>query len=339
MGKNKLLEGLLPKKASYNSCAFFGSQGSGKTLSMIKLGINLACRYRRGLVSNLRLNVAGFYDYSIKYNLDWLKRCCDENLIVSLPSNDDIELIFRYPFSIVMFDEAGIQLNNRNWEKNSNLILTQCNQLRKNFCTFLWTAQYASMSDKVLRATVELCAYCQGHSYFDYRRQKDILKKVDTRFFSSDAFWTWIDDPVMKLKPVSTMLKTRDRWSGPVSSKELMLFNCYNSHDTIGGNQPLPLKPIHTVYKSNLPKNYYLSRLETGLDPINRLSVQTIYPEYSIESLTMYYFEGFPLPAPTKIYHKLPSDFIFESDRPLPIFQAKKKERYSKGKNVVNIYQ
>lgn len=329
---NLSLEDLLPKKASYNSCAFFGSQGSGKTMSMILLGIKLACRYRRGLVSNLRLKPEGFYNYATKYKLDWLKRCCDENLITSLPSDHDIELLFRYPFSIVMFDEAGILLNGRNWEKNSNLILRSCNQLRKNFCTFLWTAQYSNMSDKVLRATVEMCAWCTGLSYFDYRRQKDILIKYHSRFFAADQFWAWVDDPLNRLKAIQTIFKSRDCWKGKVSPRELMLFDCYNSHDTIGGKQPLPLKPIYTIYKHDLPKHYYLSKLNNGYDPINRLKINTYFPDDTIESLALE-FQGYPSAIPTKLYSKLDNNFLFESDRPLPIHTKKENDRYSKSKN------
>lgn len=292
--------------ASYNSVAFFGGQGSGKTFAMIKLALKLATVRKRGIVSNLNFNVGEIYNYGVKYKNDWLKQICDDNCITSLPGNYEQDLLFRYPYRIVCFDEAGILLNSRSWQKNNKSILFDGNQLRKRFCTFLWTAQYADMTDKTLRSSVERCAWCEGTSYFNPDKQIDILVWKDVKFFKSEVFWGWVDDPVeKKLKPVPTFLKTTDRYWGPLDAKDKDLFNCYNSHDLIGSEVSRPLPPIYLPrrYRCEFPSLYYYCKCpqkgaKNWEDPILRSQWELIdFPDSpdSISALA-YEFSGEKIP-------------------------------------------
>ena len=303
--------------ASYNSVAFFGAQGAGKTLAMIDLGLKLAVNRKRGLVSNLNLNVEGIYKYGVKHQIDWLKQICDDECVYSLIGDYEQDLLFRYPYTIVMFDEAGILLNSRSWQKNNKNILTEGNQLRKSRTTFLWTAQYADMTDKSLRATVERCAWCDGTSYFNVDRQIDILVWKDVKFFKARQFWEWIDAPLAKLKPVATFLKTLDRYWGPLGEKDKDLFNCYDSHDKIGRTIAYPLQPIRVPsrYYCELPKYYYYQRCpQQGMkfwhDPILRREYEWVEPD-SLEAIGYEFMGHFPylMGRRQKIYDY---DFIVE---------------------------
>ena len=113
--------------ANYNSVAFFGAQKAGKTLAMIDLGLKLAVNRKSGLVSNLNLNVEGIYKYGVKHKIDWLKQICDEECVYNLIGDYEQDLLFRYPYTVVMFDETEILLNSKSWQKNNRNILTEGN--------------------------------------------------------------------------------------------------------------------------------------------------------------------------------------------------------------------
>ncbi len=328
-------------KASYNSVAYFGRQGAGKTLQMIKDAIRLACERRRGIVGNLWLKPEGFYRYGVKYKLDWLKRIADEGQIITLPSEADLDLLFRYPYSVVLFDEAGAKMFTRNFQSNSKNMIEQGVQLRKNYCTLLWSAQYETQTDKFLRATVERCCWCSGISKFDWRTQKDYLYWRSARYFNAREFWVWCDDERLRMHPVQTALKSIKHDSGMVDQRHKDLFNCFDSHSIIGTKIERPLQPIilNYRYRCDLPKYYYQTKIkETYDDPITRYRYEWREPQLSLETYLYtkaYYEDPFFQDIPKKqlatAYH---FHGYFETEKPLPLYTGENPETTQKKSNA-----
>ena len=322
-------------KASYNSIAYFGRQGAGKTLQMMWDCIKLACDRRRGIVGNLWLKPEGFYNFGVKYKLDWLKRIADEGQIVTLPSDSDMDLLFRYPYSIVMFDEAGAKMFSRNFQSNNKNMIEQGVQLRKNYCTLLWTAQYENMADKFLRATVERCVWCDGISKFDWKTQKDYLTWRSSRYFIAREFWVWVDDPKLRMHPIQSELKNIKHDQGPVTQRHKDIFNCFDSHSILGSSIDRAMPPIILSYRyrKDLPKSYYLLKCrEKGLDfiddPLTRMRYEyrdTLTTEEYINYLAYENDPFFAMPPPQKLVATachFPG--YFEAERPLPIYTSER---------------
>lgn len=320
--------------SSCNSWAFFGKQGAGKTLGMIDLAIKLAVKRRRGIVSNLRLDPQGFYNYGKKYRLPWLCRIAAEGQIVSLPTDSDMDLLFRYPYSIVLFDEAGALMFSRNWQKSNDSIIRSGIQLRKNYCNLIWTAQYHDQCDKFLRSTVERCVWSEGTSFFNWRTQKDILIWRSNRHFEAREFWAWVDNDELRSKHVKTALKSLQHDHGSVTQRHRDLFNCFDSHGLVGSVIDKHLQPIicNYHYRCDLPKNYYQSKIhEPYDDPL--LNLRFAYKEISLTKQLNYFsnhpdgFYAAPI-VPKRIAIACHLKGFFETDRPLPIYSKKESSRY-----------
>ena len=320
--------------SSCNSWAFFGKQGAGKTLGMIDLAIKLAVKRRRGIVSNLRLNPEGFYQYGLRYNLPWLCRIAKEGQIISLPTDADMDLLFRYPYSIVLFDEAGALMFSRNWQKSNDSIIRSGIQLRKNYCNLIWTAQYADQADKFLRSTVERCVWSEGLSFFNWRTQKDILVWRSNRHFEAREFWAWVDNDELRSKHIKTALKSLQHDSGRVTQRHKDLFNCFDSHGLVGSVISQHLQPIVTnyYYRCDLPKSYYQSKIHTPYDdPI--LNLRFNFKEIPLEKELQYYSDhpdGFFAPPliPSRIATTCHLKGFFEIDKPLPIYEKEKSAKF-----------
>lgn len=320
-------------KRSYNSVAYFGRQGAGKTLQMVHDAIRMAVARKRGIVGNLDLNPEGFYNFGVKYKIDWLKRIADEGQIINLPSDSDLDLLFRYPYSIILFDEAGAKMFSRNFQKNNKNMVEQGVQLRKNYCTLLWTAQYENMADKFLRATVERCVWCDGVTIFNADTQKDILLSRSARYFWAREFWVWCDDPKLKMHPVQTMLKSLKHEGGRVTQKHKDIFNCFNSHAILGSKIENPLKPIilNYRYRCDLPRNYYL--LRSGNmdcdDPMTRMRYRMVEKEIPTDKYINYlaysedpFFAEPPKPERKRLAVACHLPGYFETEKPLPVFKG-----------------
>jgi hypothetical protein len=320
--------------SSCNSWAYFGKQGAGKTLGMIDLAIKLAVKRRRGIVSNLRLNPQGFYDYGRKYKLPWLQRIATEGQIISLPTDSEMDLLFRYPYSIVVFDEAGALMFSRNWQKSNDSIIKSGIQLRKNYCNLIWTAQYADQADKFLRSTVERCVWSEGVSFFNWQSQKDILIWRSNRHFEAREFWAWVDNDELRSKHVKTALKSLQHDSGMVTQRHKDLFNCFDSHGLVGSTSDANLQPIITnyLYRCDLPKSYYQSKIHQPYDdPI--LNLRFNYKLIPLEQELKYYSnhpDGFFAPPiiPSRIATACHLKGYFEIDKPLPIYHKQQNQKY-----------
>ncbi len=103
----------------------------------------------------MRINLEKSYEYACKYKLEWLKKVIDDNKIRFIPSEAQWEWLFKYPYSVVIFDEVGGKLDARNWaKKDREIVLRNIEQCRHNFTIFLGTAQYAEQTDAAIKETI-----------------------------------------------------------------------------------------------------------------------------------------------------------------------------------------
>ena len=215
------------EKDSYNSVAYFGKQHTEKTLQMMWDGIRLACDRQKRIVGNLWLKPEGFYNFGVKYKLDWLKRIADEGQIITLSSDSDMDLLFRYPYSIIMFDKAGAKMFSRNFQSNNKNMIEQGIQLRRNYCTLLWTTKYEDITDKFLKAIVERCVWCHGIYKFDWKTQKDYLRWRSAQYFLARDFWILVDGRLEE-NWIQRELKKIKHEKGRITEKHKDIFELLN---------------------------------------------------------------------------------------------------------------
>lgn len=335
-----------PLDPSCNSWAFFGDQGSGKTLGAMALALQLAIKRRRGIVSNLAISPEGVYAYGHKYKIDWLKRIADEGQVVNLPSNYDLDLLFRYPRSIVIFDEAGALMFSRNFQNNNKTIIEAGIQLRKNLTNLIWTAQYPEQSDKFMRETVERCVWCDGVQFFNRSLQIDVALFRSERHFVSKHFWAWVDNPELRLKHVKTALRSLGSVKRFVNQRDLYVLGCFDSHSIVGSVVARPLQPIiqSYEYRTDLPRGYYLNRvrivygdrLKEWDDPLTNYTYRLTPPRESeiLEYLNNDY--GFLMPPPPSNYQAIACILpgYFPADQPLPPYTGFDKNNSSKVSSI-----
>lgn len=332
----------LPLDPSCNSWAFFGDQGSGKTLGAMDLALKLAVKRKRGIVSNLAISPEGIYAYGHKYKIDWLKRIADEGQVVNLPTNYDLDLLFRYPRSIVIFDEAGALMFSRNFSTNNKTIIEAGIQLRKNLTNLIWTAQYPEQSDKFMRETVERCVWCDGVQFFNHNLQIDVALFRSERHFISKQFWAWVDNPELRLKHVKTILRSLGSIKRFVNLRDLYVLGCFDSHSVVGSVVPQPLQPIvqNYQYRTDLSRGYYLNKiraiygdsLDFWDDPLTNYRYKSIPPsDYQINEYINNNPYGFILPPPPCNYRVVACHLpgFFPTDQPLPRYDGSNNKKSS----------
>lgn len=117
---------------------FYGKRGSGKTLNATKRGIILAEITNRPLYANYHINYKNFHYF------------------------EDFRDIEELTNAIIIYDEIHVDLDSRYWDKKNQTRFTHwITQIRKMYCTFLYTTQRLNTLEKRIRENSDYVYICK----------------------------------------------------------------------------------------------------------------------------------------------------------------------------------
>lgn len=135
---------------------------------------------KSGIITNQPIDCRALYMWALKKKYRHLMRIALRERVVVETS---LNALLSYRNSVVIFDEAGIFANSRDWQeiksRNPNLIVDLC-QVRKGGIDLIWAAQNHEMVDKQIRMLTNFYYRCNS------------LKRVFRRYkFDPKGFVAW----------------------------------------------------------------------------------------------------------------------------------------------------
>lgn len=158
-----------------NYC-FDALPGGGKSFGMNQMGFRLVeQRKRDGIVTNQHLNCDELYKYAVKHKMPHLAEIAKKQRV---KYETKLDRLLSYRNSVVIFDEAGIFANSRDWKEltkeNPNFVIDLC-QTRKIGVDLLWSAQSVEMVDKQLRLLTNFYYVCKSAGPIYWRHVFDVF--------------------------------------------------------------------------------------------------------------------------------------------------------------------
>ena len=217
----------LPKVPGAYVFGVFGGFGSGKSLYLVEKGIEFACYHRKQIAANFYLNDRVIREYGKKYNLDWLKICRVKHSL-------SFEELLSQEKSILLLDEAGIEIFSRNWSQRKNVELDALFRIRHYKNKLIYAAQEWNQVDIQFRRMTHLCMWVRGFQMFPPHGDPVLVSRL-ILFFNPYKFEDFIKDPINKIKIVYPIVSTGFRFEFDViklNPKFKYLFAIYNSFDS-----------------------------------------------------------------------------------------------------------
>lgn len=205
----------------------FGGFGSGKSLYLVEKGLEFACYHRKQIAANFFINEKYVKLYGKKYNLDWLKICRIKHSL-------SFEELLNQENSILLLDEAGLELFSRNWKQRKNVELDALFRIRHYKNKLLYAAQDWNQVDIQFRKMTHLCVWIRGFQYFPPDKDPILISRL-CLFFNPYKFEDFISSPLNKVKIVYPLIQTGFRFQFDIiklDKKFKYLFAMYNSFDS-----------------------------------------------------------------------------------------------------------
>lgn len=298
-----------------------GAIGSGKSFTQLKQALQYAEEREKQLVFNFEVNIKELYKYAImpkqydsafgavvyeisnliafvlnkfnskvkyplskKMRLPWIAYLCKNGGVIQIPSPEKLEALL-IPESVVCLDEAGVLLNSREFAKTSKELLADLAQSRKDGCDLFWAAQFEEQVDKQLRLLTQYWIHCDSLAMYDkkLRRPKLFWKKI--YWFRAADYYRWLTNP----KDYGSHFKARFAYAfmyegGLLTPADKQLFNVFNSFSRLDSKYEKKYPLIKTLHRCDLPKDYYLNKLNiyvSELDPLSS-NYQSLYGIYTL---------------------------------------------------------
>ena len=150
-----------------------GLPGSGKSYAMHEAAFLLAEQNRKdGIITNQPIDAEKLYLWALSKKYRHLARIAlNDKIIIERSLNN----LLSYKNSVVIFDEAGIFANSRDWaelKKDNPAFIIDLVQVRKDGVDLIWAAQSHEMVDKQLRMMTNFYYRCNSMLGKFYRRYK-----------------------------------------------------------------------------------------------------------------------------------------------------------------------
>lgn len=188
-----------------NLVGLIGQFGSGKSLAMVELGLQIADKYRKPLVANFPLSQKKCREYCAANNLRWFAgngRVISVELDLQRP--DSLMLLFSRPGSVVLFDEAGVFANSRKWEKLPKEFGRNLFQIRHLDIHMILAFQFLDQIDKFFRETIQYWVWCKGLSVYSRRLKAPCLHFRFLYHYDLERFLMLADSPELRSKWITT---------------------------------------------------------------------------------------------------------------------------------------
>ena len=292
-----------------------GEIGSGKSYTQLMQALEYCEKRHKQLVVNFPINLRELYKYAtmpkhsdniislrlfeirflfayilrslrispkyapypnLRMRMPWVAWMCKNGGIIQIPNPKNLESLL-VPESVVCLDEAGIFLNSREFAKTSKQLLSDLAQSRKDGVDLFYAAQFDEQVDKQLRLLTQYWIHCDSLSTYDkvMKRPKLVWKTI--HWFKANSYWNWQSNVRDKDNPWKTRFAYAFRTiSGFLSPSDVQLFKVFDSFNRLDSSQSL--SKIHTLYKCNLPDDYYLGKdSNSGIHIYNKKTRQWDY--------------------------------------------------------------
>lgn len=205
----------------------FGGFGSGKSLFLVEQAIEFSCYHRRSIAANFFLNEKLIRLYGRKFGYEWLQVCRIKHSLT-------FEQLLLEENSILLLDEAGVEIFSRNWKSRKNYELDALFRIRHYRNKLLYAAQDWSQVDIQFRNMTHLCVWCRGFQYFPPAHDPILISRL-LLYFNPYKFIEFISKPLNKTKVVYPLVQSGFRYTFDIikaNKKYKYLFAIYNSFDS-----------------------------------------------------------------------------------------------------------
>lgn len=205
----------------------FGSFGSGKSLFLVENALEFACYHKKQIASNFYLNVKFIRQYGIRYNKPWLTFC---RIRHSLKFDE----LLSQENSILILDEAGIEIFARDWRSTKKSQLDSLFRIRHYRNKLIYAAQDWTQVEISFRRMTHLCIWLKGFQYYPASDDPQLISRFSI-YFDTAKFDNFINDTGKKTKLIYPLVISGFRFDfarilGSIKYK--YLFACYNSFDS-----------------------------------------------------------------------------------------------------------
>ena len=204
----------------------FGGFGSGKSLFLVEKAIEFACYHRRSIAANFYLNESRIRAYGEKFGYSWLRICRIKHSL-------SFDELLSQENSILLLDEAGVEIFSRNWKSRKSLELDSLFRIRHYRNKLLYAAQEWSQVDVQFRNMTHLCVWCRGFQYFPPSGDSVLISRL-LLYFNPYKFIDFLSKPLNKTKVIFPLVQSGFRFDFDIikaRKKYKYLFDIYNSFD------------------------------------------------------------------------------------------------------------
>jgi hypothetical protein len=152
----------------HNLCGIVGKFGSGKTLYALELGLKLACEYNKPLVVNFDVDHKAVR--SLARFMGFTQWACIGR-IIRIELFDSLMPLWERHNCVIVFDEAGVLANSRNWQQTPKAFLQNLFQIRHLNIHLLVVFQFYEQIDRQLREVFQLWIVCYSVGQYDKKLQ------------------------------------------------------------------------------------------------------------------------------------------------------------------------
>lgn len=232
-----------------------GSIGSGKSYYQFAFALNLANQRCKRIVTNFRIDIPALKKYASRRGLHWVTYLCDNGLIATIDTLENLTDLLQYPNSVVCLDEAGIFLNAREYAKTPREFLIDLCQSRKDGIDLIYAAQFDGQVDKQFRQLTQYFVHAFGLSKFDKKMRRPRLIWTCYFTFTDDQYWAWTGNFKARANFFKSWFAATKTEFGPFTPKRAELFGCFGSFDRLDkqssnarGFSPPPQLEVYQSY-------------------------------------------------------------------------------------------
>jgi hypothetical protein len=194
-----------------NLCSIIGKFGSGKSLYMLEIGLEVANRYRKPLVCNFELNYAAVRRYCELNKLSWFASC-GRIIYVDVAKSGAFAML--RPGSVVLFDEVGVFINARNWKTLTTDFAERLPRLRHFDIHLVCAFQFFDQVDKNIREQCQHWIVCESVTRYDNKLQMPRMLARYAYHYETEKFEMYCFDVKLRTSTIRKWFAAmKVRWS------------------------------------------------------------------------------------------------------------------------------
>ncbi len=239
----------------------FGSFGAGKTLHLVEQAIEFACYHRKPIASNFYLNEKFIRLYGLRFGCDWLRVCRIRHSLT-------FEQLLSQENSILLLDEAGVEIFSRSWKDRKKAELDSLFRIRHYRNKLIYAAQDWTQVDIQFRRMTHICLWIRGFQIYPAQSDPVLVSRL-ILYFDPPKFEDFLKDPVNKVKIFYPIVQTGFRFQFDIikAKREFKyLFACYNSFDQHRTRQQAKVKQKYLEYNFDWQDNNSKVKIERNFD-------------------------------------------------------------------------